>query len=65
MSAVRRRRRAAHEALRDFQEGSDTRDLVEFVTAESEFYPGLAEHFEWRAADWLERRLPEVADEED
>ena len=53
------------EALRDFQEGSDPHDLVEFVTAESEFYPGLAEHFERRAADWLERRLPEVADEED
>lgn len=53
------------EALRDFQEDSDPRDLLGFVTVESEFYPGLAEWFERRAADWLERRLREVADEED
>ena len=53
------------EAFRDFQEGSDPRDLVGFVTVESEFYPCLAELFERRAAEWLERRLREVADEED
>ena len=53
------------EAFRDFQEGSDPRDLVGFVTVESEVYPGLAELFERRAAEWLDRRLREVADEED
>jgi hypothetical protein len=53
------------EGLRDFQVDSDPRDLVGFVTVESVFYPGLAEHFEGRAAEWLERRLREVADEED
>jgi hypothetical protein len=52
------------EALRDFQEGSDPRDLVSFVAAESEFYPGLAEYFERRAAEWLERSLREAGDEE-
>ena len=53
------------EALRDFQEGSDPRGLVEFVRVESEFYPGLGEYFERRAREWLERRLREVTDEED
>ena len=53
------------EMFRDFQEGSDPRDLVGFVTVESVFYPGLAGHFERRAEEWLERRLREVADEED
>ncbi len=53
------------EGFRDFQVDSDPRDLVGFVTVESEFYPGLAEYFERRAAEWLERRLREVADEED
>jgi hypothetical protein len=53
------------EGFRDFQVDSDPRDLVGFVTVESELYPGIAEHFERRAAEWLERRLREVADEED
>jgi hypothetical protein len=53
------------EGLRDFQMDSEPRDLVGFVRVESGFYPGLAEHFERRAAEWLERRLGEVADEED
>lgn len=53
------------EGFRDLQVDSDPRDLVGFVRVESEFYPGLAELFERRAADWLERRLREVADEED
>ena len=53
------------EGLRDFQVDSDPRDLVGFVTVESEFYPDLAECFERRAAEWLERRLREVADEAD
>jgi hypothetical protein len=53
------------EGLRDFQGDSDPRALLGFVTVESEFYPGLAEYFERRAAEWLERRIREVADEED
>ena len=53
------------EGLRDFQVDSDPRDLVGFVTVESEFYPDLAECFERRAAEWLERRLREVVDEAD
>lgn len=53
------------EALRDFQEGSDPRDLVGFVAVESEFYPGLTEEFERRAEEWLERRLRELVDAED
>ena len=53
------------EGLRDFQVESDPRDLVGFVIVESEFYPGLAELFERRAEEWLERRLREVANEED
>ena len=53
------------EGLRDFQMDSDPRDLVGFVNVESEFYPGLVEYFERRAAEWLESRLREVADEED
>jgi hypothetical protein len=53
------------EAFRDFQEGTDPRDLVDFVTVESEFYPELGEYFEQRAQEWLERRLEEDQDEED
>ena len=48
------------EGLRDFQADSDPRDLAGFATVESEFYPRLAEHFERRAAEWLERRLDGV-----
>ncbi|HKU59919.1 MAG TPA: hypothetical protein VJQ44_01785 [Gemmatimonadales bacterium] len=38
---------------------------ADFVTVESEIYPGLAEYFERQAQGWLERRRRELEDEEE
>jgi hypothetical protein len=53
------------DGLRDFQETSDPEHLAHFVTVESEFYPELAEYYQRRAGQWLERKLRELRDEED
>jgi hypothetical protein len=52
------------EAIREFQEGEDPRMQLHFVAVESEFYPGLAEHYQLRGEAWVARKLRELGDEE-
>lgn len=51
------------DSFRDAQNGVEPEDLVDFVRVESDFYPGLAGHFEREAAVWLMRKRVELGDE--
>ena len=56
-------------ALRDDMNDSWTRDEIEdradFVDVESDIYPDLARYYAQKALEWRDRRLAELAAEED
>jgi hypothetical protein len=56
---------ALTDLLREAQEGTEPEDAARFVRVVSDFYPGLEEHFDRRAGEWLERKRRELGPEED
>jgi hypothetical protein len=51
--------------LREMQEGCEPHELIDFVTVESVFYPGLSEYYRTKAREWLETQSEELEWEED
>ena len=50
------------DVLRD-QDGCEPEDVADFVSVESDFYPGLSEYFDRRAEEWLERKIRQRREE--
>lgn len=45
--------------LREMQEGCDPSDLGDFVTVDSDLYPGLSEYYAWKSRRWVEAHSEE------
>jgi hypothetical protein len=46
--------------LREIQEGCEPGELVDFVTVESVFYPGLSEYYRAQARRWVEAQSDKI-----